>query len=595
MGLSEDLISQFVKATKDEPAKPSETTVYGTTVNYNGKTYVKIDGSELLTPVKSTASVSEGDKVTVVIGNHTATITGNISDPSASSKTVEKQGSKINEFEIVMAYKVTTDDLEAVNASIEKLKATTARIEDATIVNAEIERLEAIFAELEHVNATDIQAITATIESIEALFGEFKDISTEDLEAVNAEITNLKGYTADFTYVSADVLEAMKASIKTLEAEKLSVKDADIKYANIDFANIGEAAIKKIFSDSGIIKDLVVNEGHITGELVGVTIKGDLIEGNTIKADKLVVLGSDGLYYKLNFESGNFTDAEEVPTDGIHGSVIVADSITAEKIVSEDLVAFGATIAGFHIEGATDEKPGAIYSKVKDSIDNTTEGVYLSDDGQANIGNGSNFLKFFKDEDGQYKLAISASSIKFASSGKTVEETINDSDNELNRQINEQIAAINTATNNITETINSLDQKTTGQLSELIDEIKRIQSDVELKMDSESVMIEIQKTIESGSSRVDTGTGFTFNEEGLTINKIDSDGNSISPTNTKITENGMTVNSNVTGDENPVILTANKDGVDAKNLHASTYLIIAGSSRFEEYPENRIGCFWIGR
>jgi hypothetical protein len=48
------------------------------------------------------------------------------------------------------------------------------------------------------------------------------------------------------------------------------------------------------------------------------------------------------------------------------------------------------------------------------------------------------------------------------------------------------------------------------------------------------------------------------------------------------------------GDE---ILTANHEGVNAVNLHASTYLIIGadnGRSRFEDYGTNRTGCFWIG-
>lgn len=48
---------------------------------------------------------------------------------------------------------------------------------------------------------------------------------------------------------------------------------------------------------------------------------------------------------------------------------------------------------------------------------------------------------------------------------------------------------------------------------------------------------------------------------------------------------------------NEKMLTANKDGVDAVNLRAKTYLIIGkdkGRSRFEDYETNRTGCFWIG-
>lgn len=465
MGLTNDIVSQFVKITNDKKETPKETTVYGTTVNYNGRTYVKLDGSELLTPVKSTASVNEGDKVTVVVGNHTATITGNMSDPSASSKVVKEQGSKITEFEIVMAYKVTTDDLEAVNAAIENLKATAARIEDATIVNAKIESLEAKFANLEYVNAGNIEAIKADIESIEAEFANISNISTEDLEAANAEIANLKGYTADFTYVSADVLDAMKANIQILEAEKLSAKEADLKYANIDFSNIDKAAMEYFYANSGLIRDVTIDNGVITGELIGVTFKGDLIEGGTVIADKLVIKGEDGLYYKLNtsvydnvyykvnYNSDTdeyiatdeiidnidgeliddtyttdgdaiYTDGttffiktvvyndervnvDEVPRDTLNGNVITAKSVTAEKVNVSDLVAFDATIGGFNIT------EHSIHSGVKESVDNTTQGVYMDNDGQMALGDGTNYIKYYKDEDGTYRLAISADSIMF--------------------------------------------------------------------------------------------------------------------------------------------------------------------------------------
>ena len=49
---------------------------------------------------------------------------------------------------------------------------------------------------------------------------------------------------------------------------------------------------------------------------------------------------------------------------------------------------------------------------------------------------------------------------------------------------------------------------------------------------------------------------------------------------------------------NEVMLTANNQGVDAKNLHATTYLIIGGNSRMEDFIENgskRTAIFWIGQ
>ena len=45
---------------------------------------------------------------------------------------------------------------------------------------------------------------------------------------------------------------------------------------------------------------------------------------------------------------------------------------------------------------------------------------------------------------------------------------------------------------------------------------------------------------------------------------------------------------------NEKVLNANNQGVDAKNLHATTYLIVGKNSRFEDYGNSRTGCFWIG-
>jgi uncharacterized protein YjbI with pentapeptide repeats len=347
-----------------------------------------------------------------------AVVTGNITSPAVREGTVNDLSDEVTQFENVMAYKVTANDIQAVTAIFDKLLAKTATMSGLTVenlaaINAEIETLKAKYIEGDTISAKDITALTADIESLRAVFGEFKDLSTEDFDAVNAEIDNLKGYTADFTYVSADRLTAVRAEVKELNAKKVSIEDADIMFANIDFANIEKAVFDEFYSESGIIENLVIEDGTVVKNLVGVTIKGDLIEANTLRADKLVVLGTDGLYYKLNFNApeGTFDSAEEVPTDSLHGSIITAKSITAEKVTVDDLVAFGATIGGFNITS------DSIYSEVKDSEGNTTRGIYLDTDGQVNIGDATNYIKYVQNDDGTYSLAISAKDITYALNG----------------------------------------------------------------------------------------------------------------------------------------------------------------------------------
>lgn len=393
MALSNDVISQFVKVTAKKSNTKSESIVYGTAVEFNGTMHVRIDGSELLTPISSTADIKEGERVTVMIKNHIATVTGNITSPAARTDDVKEIAEKVGTFDVIIAGKADIKDLEAETARIDNLEVTKASVDDLEAEKARIDTLE----------ATDVD-IKGRLTANEA---DISKLQTDKLDATEADIK----------FATIESLDSEKARIDDLDAKKLSATDAEIKYANIDFANIGDAAIKNLYAKSGVIQDVVISDGQVTGRLVGVTIVGDLIEAGTVVADKLVILGEDGLYYKLN-TNGETISSEQTEYNSLSGTIITAKSITAEKVAVDDLVAFDATIGGFNI---TDH---AIYSGVKSSVDNTTRGIYLDNYGQIAFGDASNYLKYFKDTDGNYKLEISAKSIKMSASGKALDEAV---------------------------------------------------------------------------------------------------------------------------------------------------------------------------
>lgn len=415
MALSNELISQFAKITTEKEETKTEEVVYGTTVSYNDTVYVKLDGSDRLTPITSTTVVKPDERVTVMIKDHSAIVTGNLSSPSARNSDVEELGTQISEFDTIIANKVDTEELNATNARIDTLNTDTVNIrKDLNAANANIETLT---ADNVTINET-LNAQSASIDNLEANklsveIADAKYATIENLEATNVSVNNLSSTYADFKNTTTTKLAAVDASIENLETNKLSAASADLKYANIDFSNIGQAAIEEFYAKSGIIKDLTIEGGTITGELVGVTIKGDLIEGGTVVADKLVVKGENGLYYKLNTD-GVTTEAQQTEYNSLNGSVITAKSIAATKISVTDLVAFDATIGGFKIT------ENSIYSGTKESASNTTRGIYLDNDGQAVFGDASNYLKYYKDTDNTYKLAISASSIYLSASNKDV-------------------------------------------------------------------------------------------------------------------------------------------------------------------------------
>lgn len=334
MVLSSDLISQFVKATKDTSKDITETIVYGTV--QEDVSMVLIDGSDTPTPVNTSVVLRKDDRVSILLKNHEAIVTGNTTSPAPRK-----------------------DDV----MDVSKLNAAEARI-----------------GELEAANVT----INGTLSA-----------HTANIETLNADIVTVNGQ-----------LNAVEANITKLKAEKISVTDIEGKYANIDFSNITKATMKEFYANSGIIKDAVLQNGVITGELSGVKISGDLVLANTLVADRLIIKGADGLYYKLNTD-GATVETEQTDQNSLNGTVIKAKSITASKINVTDLQAFGATIGGFKIS------EDSLYSGVKSSPSNTTRGIYLGSDGQLFFGDATNYLKYIIDTNGNSKLQIAADSIIF--------------------------------------------------------------------------------------------------------------------------------------------------------------------------------------
>lgn len=410
MPLTNDLISQFVKVTKDKTAGKSETVVYGTVQESkapNGLNYVKIDGSNLLTPISSTTVVSANDRVTIMIKNHSAVVTGNLTSPSARSKdtisvlALDAQVARINDLEaanVTISGKVTANEGEIRNLKSDRVTASEVDAKYATIVdlNAQKGRIDTL--ESDRITASEVAAEYATIVNLNAQKGRIDTL----------ESTYISSTVVAATYATIASLNTEKGRIDILETEKLSAADIEGKYANIDFSNISKATMGQFYANSGLIQNVVVGDSTITGKLVGVTISGDLIEGNTVKAEKLVIKGTDGLYYKLNTD-GVTTEAQQTNQNSLDGSVIKAKSVTASKVNVTDLVAFGATIGGFNI---TDS---ALYSGVKSAANNTTRGIYLGKDAQSAIGDGTSYIKYYKDSNGNYKLDISADSINLTS------------------------------------------------------------------------------------------------------------------------------------------------------------------------------------
>lgn len=419
MALSNDLISQFVKITNDSNKKSKkESSVYGTIVDYDGAKYIRFDGSDLLTPMTSTAGVNDGDRVTATIKNHEVTVTGNISSPSATDKSVKDLDSKVGDFVTVITTELNAntaniEDLKADNVFIKnKLTANDAYISElqadnvtinnkltaneADIKKIQTEKLDANLASITYATIENLDVTNESVRNLAVDYGNFKQTTTDSLTANTASIKKLNADKANVTDLNAanasiDDLKANKANVTDLNAAKAQIDDLVAKqitadylkanYADIDLANVSNAWIQNGVIKNGAITEAAIHDGAITNVKIAdasieaakiKSINADTITTGTLKTNRLIITDNDG--------NDSIVKAINI-ANGVAEAEVNSKQLQAASIDVVDLTAFKAKIAQF------DMKDNAIYSG-KTSITDPTSGIYISTNG-IGAGNGA--------------------------------------------------------------------------------------------------------------------------------------------------------------------------------------------------------------
>lgn len=189
MPLSIDLISQFAKITKDKETEKKEVTAYGTIAEYAGRKCVKLDGSDLYTPVMTTVEAVEDERVIVSLKNHTATVIGNITSPAVRTETVRVIVDNVTGLEKVLDDTASTSDLAAIETRVDALETA-----DTNITQTLANKLDSSVAASTYAPKTSIDALN---------------------EAVNKK---LDSDTAANTYALKSTINALNATIEALEA-----------------------------------------------------------------------------------------------------------------------------------------------------------------------------------------------------------------------------------------------------------------------------------------------------------------------------------------------------------------------------------------
>ena len=199
------------------------------------------------------------------------------------------------------------------------------------------------------VEATKIKAGSITTDKLDA-----GAVTAEKIAANAVEADKIKGGAVTANKISANAVTAEKISAEAITSDKIKAGAVDtdkLKAGSVTAEKIASKTItadlikaKTITADSGIIDDSAIGtaqiaDGSITSAKI-VELNADLIKTGTLSAERLLLVGEDGVIYKINAASSGLSMTElakDQYKNYINGTVIVAKSITAAQIAAQTI------------------------------------------------------------------------------------------------------------------------------------------------------------------------------------------------------------------------------------------------------------------
>ena len=450
MSLSSDLASQFAKVTNDSSRNTNGTKLYGTITMLGEVPHVKLDGTEELTPVSRTVEVAEGDRVEVMIANHSATVTGNLTDPSIGIMRAGNLESKITQ---------TAEQIQLQVSDLEK-KLDSKITQTATEIRSEVSDLDGRFSEnittvengirndmanslasmsdtltglsndltglgedltgLEESTNSSISTINASIESITLnvsnLDSKITQTAAEIRSEVSAEVTDLNATIANTETGIRDTISVEVASLdsKITQTATSIQTDVSAKFKTVDGEIEKFSTFKQTvegFSFMGTGGTVKINGGDInlTGaisfsDLSDATTKQQEINNisNTAASALSTANSAQSLANTAITDASDAydaaTSAQDVAKSIANGSYLKGTFINGKKISSPEIEGNNIKVYGtfqtIGHDGATQVTTGYMGAAMgQDAYKNDTIGVALSNSWNSSNGTiGSNYV-----------------------------------------------------------------------------------------------------------------------------------------------------------------------------------------------------------
>ena len=149
-------------------------------------------------------------------------------------------------------------------------------------------------------------------------------------------------------------------------------------------------------------------------------------------------------------------------------------------------------------------------------------------------------------------------------------------------QIREDISALEMASDKISAQVSRVEKTAQADMEILEQSVQSIKRQVDMAVTAEQLELSISTLTENGVEKVQTRTGYTFDQNGMSISDSRSD------IQNRIDHKGMYVTR-----QNDVILQADAKGVSARDVTVRNFLVVGDHARLEDYQTDRTACFWL--
>ena len=541
MAVPNELIAKFAKLSKESKIQ-RETTVFGTTVEYGGKLYVKMDGSDLLTPVATTSEISAGERVTVMVKDHTATVTGNISNPSASKGTtdaIEDEITTINatigNFELVIADKVNTNELQAEVAKINELMALKANIVDLNVTNATIKDLNVQVANIDKalITKADIVDLDAANAEINTLKTNYADIQT--LVGGNLTMDNIQSLVLTSSKVTVDNAFIKDAMIDRVSADKINAGTINTNNVNIqseDGSMLLQGSLQQFKDAEGNVRIQIGKDasGDFTFVLYGADGQGQLINQNGITASAI----GDGLIVNSMVSdnaniSGSKLDIDSVITE-VNGSTT---TIKSSKIYFDDKKQ--TLDVAFNTLNTTVDNTSSTVSSHTTSI-NTMQGQISTLISDTTIINDDGTTTSIKDAFSSMEQTVDGFSTKIGSLETTMDDGFKSVDSKIS-SVEQTVDSLSSSLSSTTSTIEGIENNMT-EFQQTLDGFSTRVTNTETKVDNMKDEILLGDTMPT----TDGSVVYIKDKFAETLTTIDGISNKVGSLEANFAEDGTVTN-----------------------------------------------------